>query len=827
MAEKKSLSQRVGDTLQNLVSMLGTSVDKSTYNEFVFSPMDRGQLEAAYRGDWVARKVVNIPAQDATREWREWKADEKQIDLLEKTEKRLHLQSKLRVAMTKARLYGGGGLILGFGDGRHDQPLDPESVKKDGLKFVHAFAKHEVTCGQPDGDVNGPNYGLPSEYTLNSVNATVGGSMIKVHPSRVVRLCGAEVPDRTLTADGWADSVLEALLDAVKNVASSSSSVAALLQECKIDVVKIPGFMEGMQSSDYKNKIIERFSLVNRAKSTVNTLLLDKEEEWERITASFAGIPELMKLYLLIASGAADIPATRLLSQSAQGLNATGEGDLRNYYDHVRSVQTNELSPAMEMLDEIVIRTALGSRPEEIWYDWRPLWQMTPKERADVAKVKADTVKVLVDTSLVDPAVLGEGVKNMLIDDGTLPGMEQAYEEYEASGEGVDENDPNVREQFNQLKADPSSAAPSGSARGQAGGRSPSPSPGRPPLRIVSSDSVTEALLRSIVRQVIDEFSEEKIERDKDGKFSSGGGGGDSKPSAEKLLAAPVKGGSSERVAMRAALKTATGEQKHALQGKILQSFKVDYDKAVKVGNGKKAAELQAKSAQYSKSYGKPDPIASNMTTAQASSGYSQKEVAAGKELMKENPAPSGSKYSPAEVQAFNDLAALTSENSAKQYIAQGKHGLTKELEAKGLTAAHAGHIAAYTGSQYKATNAALRQGAMTEKQWNHVSQLNNALDKLPDYKGTVYRKADLGPNQFKLYTPGLIVEERAFTSTSTSKGTWSGSYQYVIKSETGKDVKPFSLHKNENEVLFRSGTRFKVTAVKGNEIHMEEVRGR
>lgn len=834
----------MSDTLQNLVSMLGTVADKNTYNEFVFTPMDRSQQEAAYRGDWVARKVVNIPAQDATRDWREWRADEAEIELLEKTETRLQLRSKVRVAMIKARLYGGGGLILGFGDGQHDKPLNLETVKKDGLKYVHPFARHEVTCAEPDGDIEGSNFGLPLHYTVNNINATAAGPQIRVHPSRVVRFCGAELPDRSLSSDGWGDSVLEALIEAVKNVSVSSSSMAALLQETKLDIVKIPGFMEGMQSSDYRNKIIERFSLVNRAKSTVNTLLLDKEEEWQRINASFAGIPDLMKLYLLIASGAADIPATRMLSQSAQGLNATGEGDMRNYADMVRSVQTNEITPAMQVLDEVVVRSALGKRPDGIWYDWVPLWQLTPKEKAEISKSKADTVKVLVDSGTVDPEVLAEGVKSMLIDDGTFPGIEDAYEEFEKSGGGVDETDPEVQKQFGELKSGPSSKAPSGPDRGAAGGGN-SPGRPRPALRVVG-DGLTADQIRGLVFQAIDEFNEANIERAPNGQFGSGGGGSKEKAvsaiqgmTAQQISAMPVKGGSNERVTMRAALKGAPKEEKSALQGKILESFKVDYDKAVKAGNGKKAAELQAKSAQYSKSYGKPDPVVSGMTIGHSAMGFSAKEVSVAKEIMKAQPPVGGGKYSPVEVQAFNDLVKLSSENTAKDYAktASSKLATLKSVGVDhGLTAAEAAHIVAYSGNSYIATNSQLRSGALTEATWGHVTSLNNALDKLPDHKGVVIRKAEITPSQAALYKVGMIVEERGFTSSSKSTGVWNGDTRYTITSKTGKDISRLSLSPNEQEVLFRSGTRFKVTKVDEKKssygeiprnIHMEEVRGR
>src|SRR5262252_5099532 len=96
----------VTDTLKNLVTGLGTlERDKNAWNTFAVAGfVNREQLEAMYRGDWVSRKIVNIPAYDATREWREWQAADKQIQDLEAEEKRLDVKRKVRSALVKARL---------------------------------------------------------------------------------------------------------------------------------------------------------------------------------------------------------------------------------------------------------------------------------------------------------------------------------------------------------------------------------------------------------------------------------------------------------------------------------------------------------------------------------------------------------------------------------------------------------------------------------------------------------------------------------------------------------------------------------------------------
>jgi phage-related protein (TIGR01555 family) len=421
------------DNLKNLLTRLGTSSDKTTHAMYGFTPIQKDQLDNAYRADWIIRKVIDIPANDATREWRSWQADGEDIKEVEDLEKELKIQAKVREAMIKARLYGGAGLVLGVdGTGTSDKPLDVERVTKDSLKFVHVVSRYDLAVGPIILDVMSPDFGVP-EYYERSIP-----TMVRIHPSRVVRFTGAEVPDRRLSNDGWGDSVVQMLDDACKAAGLVSASGATLVQELCYDIIKIPGFMSQVATKEYEDRVTARFAYTAAAKGVTRAIIMDKDEEWERITTNIAALPEIVKVYLLIASGAADIPVTRMLGQSPTGLSATGESDTRNYYDRVKSDQKVTQEPAMNTLDEVLIRSAIGSKPDGNWYSWNPLWQLNDVEKATRDKAKADTFKIDVDTGLINEDALRQARINQLEEDGTYPGLEEAIEKF---GDKPDEPD--------------------------------------------------------------------------------------------------------------------------------------------------------------------------------------------------------------------------------------------------------------------------------------------------------------------------------------------------------------------------------------------------
>lgn len=457
-AKDANFLTRIADTLGSLMSGMGTEKDKLATIQFTNPLMTQPEQDAAYRGDWMARKLVNIPAYDATREWRSWQGDQDDITHLEDTERTLGVLRKVMVAKQMARLYGGAALILGVNQGRNEDELNYDTIKAGDLKFVHPVTRYDISAGPMVRDIQSPYFGEAEYYERAYTTTPAGDGALgtKFHPSRVIRFVGAERLDFLQSNEVWGDSILMAISDAIKAAGLVSNSGAQLVAEAKVDIIRIPGLSESMATQAYENKLTKRFAVANMIKGVYSMLLLDKEEEWQRQNATFTGLDSMLQMYLLMTCGAGDVPATRFLGQSPAGLSSTGESDLRNYYDNVGTVQKTEYSPALAKLDNVLIPSALGSHPEELFYVWNSLWQMTAKEKAEVNKAQADTYKIDVDSQLLDPLVLKKARENQIIENQTYPGFEQILEEWD--GKGFEEEEKQARlnaEMFQQTQNDP------------------------------------------------------------------------------------------------------------------------------------------------------------------------------------------------------------------------------------------------------------------------------------------------------------------------------------------------------------------------------------
>lgn len=410
----KGEMRKIEDSLQNLVANLGTNLDKRTQSTFrmrKFLSRDGNQqeLDSIYREDWLAGKIVDIIPDDMVREWRAFTGDVSPaiVKQLVNEEARLNLQQSFNQAHKWARLYGTAFIVIAINDGLDPtEPLDLNRVKPGGLLHIQAIDRHRVNNAEqiPIADPMSPYFGMPQYYRFNETTQ-------KIHCSRVLRFDGVKLPfDEFRRNNYYSDSVLSRLYDALTNFNVAADSSASLIYEAKIDVVKIKGLMNMLQSPEGEMRIKKRIRLSNLMKSINNTMILDAEEEWDTRSASFSGVSVLLNQFALFLSASSDIPATRLLGSSASGLNATGEGDLKNYYDTVRSAQKMIYKPLLDFFDPIMSRSLGLPDTADLSYEFNALFQMSPSDEASRHSALAQRDSVYLDQNVVTPAIVAEAL---------------------------------------------------------------------------------------------------------------------------------------------------------------------------------------------------------------------------------------------------------------------------------------------------------------------------------------------------------------------------------------------------------------------------------
>tara|TARA_R110000737_G_scaffold352992_1_gene401595 strand:- start:4864 stop:5643 length:780 start_codon:yes stop_codon:yes gene_type:complete len=201
------------------------------------------------------------------------------------------------------------------------------------------------------------------------------------------------------------------MYEAITNFNTVSQAAATMVYETNVDIMKVKNLMQYLQTAEGTAMLTKRFTLAGMQKSINNMLLLDTEEQFDKKSNSFSGLPDLLDRYGAAVTGASDIPATRLLGSSASGLNATGEGDLKNYYDMVKSQQVTKYKNKLDLFDNIMAKSLGLGEDIDLSYTFNPLFQMTPKEIADMNLVDAQRDDIYLNQGVITEATVAKELK--------------------------------------------------------------------------------------------------------------------------------------------------------------------------------------------------------------------------------------------------------------------------------------------------------------------------------------------------------------------------------------------------------------------------------
>jgi phage-related protein (TIGR01555 family) len=399
-AKKKVDSRDRSDGWYNILAGLGKRSDKAQrgiYREYTY--LDDKELHNLWMGEGLAKKIVSVVADDMTRNW--FSVSEDPDGKIQKELKRLNSETLVNEAIKWARLFRGSLIVMGANDGRDlEEPLAMKNVKT--IDWLKVYPAPRIQILQTDivTDPSSPWFEDVEIYPVQKLN----GDYFKVHHSRCLVFRGDPVPHISSgTIDFqtlyWGSSILQAVWDRLRNYSQIEHSVANLMLEVIIGVYKLSGLAEILAEGDV-DAVYNRLEIINASKSLINGVLLGENEDFLRNTANLTGIPETIDRFMMNLSAVAEIPVTRLFGRSPAGENATGEGDLRTYYDMVDSKQNTWLKPPLQYLVKIISGYVKGEAEPGI--DFNPVWEPTQKETIEMRDKQSQTDERYINTGVLD-----------------------------------------------------------------------------------------------------------------------------------------------------------------------------------------------------------------------------------------------------------------------------------------------------------------------------------------------------------------------------------------------------------------------------------------
>ena len=420
------------DSWMSAITGIGTARDKAKTTRFVAGVgMSDETLEALYNEDDIAARVCELLPGEALREGFDVEvesddqtsiSESKDIGAsIEREHVRLDTARIVNDAAVWARVFGGGAIIVGADDGATPEelalPLNEKAIVS--INFLTAIDRRHLTPATWYNDPTSDKYGMPSAYrmtpTVVSARSVAGAyasdprtSTLIVHETRLVLIDGERVTIRQRQLnDGFGASVLQRMHDVMQAFNASWGAVANLMQDAAQAKFKIQGLID-MISAGNEAVLQKRMAIVDYNRSVSRAVLLDAElEDFTRDAYSFAGVPDLLDRWMLRMAAAARMPVTMLMGQSPAGMDATGASDRQIWFDTVSAYQSNKIAPAIERITKLITLAkngpTSGIEPASWSICFRPLWQMTEKETAELRKLNAEADHIYITDQVVTP----------------------------------------------------------------------------------------------------------------------------------------------------------------------------------------------------------------------------------------------------------------------------------------------------------------------------------------------------------------------------------------------------------------------------------------
>ena len=348
-------------------------------------------LTTMYRVSWLCKRIIDMPTEDMTRAWYKLSSSlsEDELHELKRLEVRHSVKQEIANAIRWARLYGGSlaVIILRGEEDRLDQPIDYDLLMPDCFQGLLVLDR---TMGvspsmELEEDLDDPDFGQPEYYDVDLGLPDL--HFVRIHHSRVLKFIGRELPrTESEREEYWGASEMEHIYEELQKRSATSANIAQLVFQANITTLKIADFGEilAIGTEGRKQKIVESMEMENRFRTSFGIQLLSREDSLENHAYAFTGLSDIYEQFMMDMAGAAEIPATKLFGRSPQGLNSTGESDLRNYYETIAQMQERHLRPALEKLLPIMAVSCWGCCPEDLELIFEPLMTTSPECRAEL-----------------------------------------------------------------------------------------------------------------------------------------------------------------------------------------------------------------------------------------------------------------------------------------------------------------------------------------------------------------------------------------------------------------------------------------------------------
>lgn len=402
-------------------------LNQSAYSKYNQRYSDKWQIysSSAFAQTLVTKKIndsvrngINFKSSDAT---------DLNIDF-----RKSNLLDLIKKATIESRIFGGAAIVIVEPDKSLTDEFIPELVTPDSQIIYHVFNSETVNLGgNIEYNILDPEL-INSEFYYiqftNSPNSSDNNEGIgnKIHRSRIIKFHGSELlsPDiltsyssfnnnNNLSGNhylGWGRSIIPPQLYAqIEQFDDVMVQLSKIIKKSNTDIYINKSIDNlGGDGCDVARNLIESF---NRLQNEQDAVFLAGDADYKRVISNLSGYKETMELmiqYITIQEG---YPLTYFLGSPTPGsfLNG-GSQDMQAYLAAVADMQ-NKMRDNLDKLLTIWQLQTYGKIYDDLDYEFNPLFQSNPTEKAELDHKTVSTLTHLYNSGLITAKTVLETLK--------------------------------------------------------------------------------------------------------------------------------------------------------------------------------------------------------------------------------------------------------------------------------------------------------------------------------------------------------------------------------------------------------------------------------
>lgn len=359
-------------------------------------------LANTYKSNGFAKTAVDLPVSDCFRDGG-FELDSAILNAEEIKELQEYLNQHdvdiIKQCVRWGRLYG-GGVILCSTEQEPDTPFNPETIHNKPVEF---WACDRWQCLPLASSLY-----MAEQFILQDNMLGAKGNNIIFDKSRIMTYTGEVQPYYIRNQlQGWGASIFESIIPQLTQYIKANSVILELLDEAKIDILKIFDLSTLLQTPEGERLVKKRAEIFAKQKSYKHMGVMDSQDDYQQKIMTFSGLNEMLeKIFLLICSSLR-IPYSKIFCRGANGFSS-GEDDLENYNAMIMSELRVPVEPIIKWVANIRACQLFGKKADDLNIKWKPLRVMSEKEKQEITTSKINAYLQLLNARILTPKQMAE-----------------------------------------------------------------------------------------------------------------------------------------------------------------------------------------------------------------------------------------------------------------------------------------------------------------------------------------------------------------------------------------------------------------------------------